>query len=78
MDKTLKELNQMLIDAGIHDRFITAYSPGDGVTRYRMVRRQNDYFAGDPVFTVLGRKAAYEAVDHFLSGVRYGLLASPK
>jgi len=36
------------------------YSPGDGVTRYRfaMAGRQDGYFGGDGIVTLLGRKEA--------------------
>jgi hypothetical protein len=38
--------------------YITRYCPGDGVCRYRFSLRDEDYFAGDGIHTLLGLKDA--------------------
>ena len=40
--------------------YISEWSPGDGVTRYRFFFRQpTNYFAGNGMYTALGRKEAW-------------------
>jgi hypothetical protein len=41
-----------------HGWDVAAYSPGDGVTRYRLVRAGEDYFEGADRPTALGRAQA--------------------
>lgn len=48
--------------------FVSTWSPGDGATRYRFFGKEMDYFAGDGLKTVLGRKDALL----WLSGYRAG------
>ncbi len=60
---------------------IASYSPGDGVTRYRVFEVDPseeipDYFGGrgsQTLITVLGRKALASYIDAFASGYRRGM-----
>jgi len=46
------------------------WSPGDGVTRYRFFTKPDqDYFAGDGLYTALGWKEACIFADGFLTAV---------
>lgn len=38
--------------------FVSTWSPGDGWTRYRFSRVEQDFNAGDGIVTVAGRKDA--------------------
>jgi hypothetical protein len=53
---------------------LTKWSPGDGVTRYRIVLVDvdddyADYFGSSPVMTALGRKEATLMVWSFIAGL---------
>lgn len=41
-------------EARRHGLWLRKYSPGDGVTRYRFMRKNVSYFADDGIFTALG------------------------
>jgi hypothetical protein len=60
-----KEAFQLAAQLGLH---IDAYSPGDGVTRYRVFATPSDYFTGRGLGTLFG---AAELLT-FLRGVREG------
>ena len=51
--------------------YIDTYSPGDGVTRYRFFLEPTDYFAGNGIYTALGRKEANTFVRGFVQGTIY-------
>ena len=61
-DMSVQEFAKVM---GLH---VSTWSPGDGVTRYRFHRTNEDYNSGNEVQTVLGRKAAML----FLRGVQVG------
>lgn len=51
--------------------YVTSYSPGDGVTRYRFTREPADYFAAsgaNKLYTALGLKEARTFIEGFGSG----------
>lgn len=52
---------------GLH---VSSWSPGDGVTRYRFSREEQDYDASDGLVTVAGRKDALL----WLRGYRAGMM----
>jgi hypothetical protein len=49
---------EVLIAAKNLGLYAAAYSPGDGVTRYRFFRKPNGYFQADGIYTALGKKDA--------------------
>lgn len=51
----LEELREACEEAGF---YLTTYSPGDGVTRYRFFSKPTDYFGGFGDYTALGYKEA--------------------
>ena len=53
-------------EARRHGLWLRKYSPGDGVTRYRFMRKNVSYFADDGIFTALGISQA----ETWLSGYR--------
>lgn len=69
---------------GLFDMYRTAYpddlgefdlatwSPGDGVTRYAIVRGDGGYFGGEQVASALGAQAAAAMVTAFVHGVLVG------
>ena len=48
---TRKELIELARQDGL---YVSTWSPGDGVTRYRFSLDDRDYFACRPVYTALG------------------------
>jgi len=52
---TRSELEEFCRENGF---WVTTYSPGDGVTRYRFASDPGDYFAVRADFTALGLKEA--------------------
>ena len=68
---TRKELIEQARGVGL---YVTTWSPGDGVTRYRFAHEDGDYFAVRALYTALGLT---EAVT-FWRGYRAGLEAKPK
>jgi hypothetical protein len=52
--KALSRYEQLQEDAERLKLYVRKYSPGDGVTRYRFMRKKVSYFADDGVFTALG------------------------
>jgi hypothetical protein len=60
-----KEAFLLAAQLGLH---IDTYSPGDGVTRYRVFSAPTDYFAGSGLGTVLGAADLLT----FLRGIREG------
>ena len=59
------ELRAVCTRAGL---FMDTYSPGDGVTRYRFMLKDMDYFATDGIYTALGRAEALTFARGFLEG----------
>ena len=62
---TRKELEHQAAVAGL---YMAAYSPGDGVTRYRFFLTPRSYFQSDGLFTALGTREAMAFVRGFWSG----------
>ena len=58
--------------------FVDSYNPGDGVTRYRFFTAATDYFAGDGIFTALGRKQAVMFAKGFRAGRDKGYFVERK
>jgi hypothetical protein len=54
-----------------HGYTVARWSPGDGATRYRIVREGEDYFSDDGP-TALGASAALAMVRAFLAGFEAG------
>ena len=50
---TRKELENQAAQAGL---YVAAYSPGDGVTRYRFFLTPRSYSQSDGLFTALGTR----------------------
>ena len=48
---------------------ISRYSPGDGVTRYRVLPEGAAYFEHDGFFTALGKKEFLAMTVSFLAGI---------
>lgn len=48
--------------------FVDTYAPGDGVMRYRFFTTPTDYFAGNGIYTALGRSEAVLFVTGFCMG----------
>jgi len=67
MTRTRKDITRRAEYLGL---FVTTYSPGDGQTRYRFSRKDEDYFAlgGNDSFTALGIKEADAMLDAYLYG----------
>jgi hypothetical protein len=55
-----------------HGYTLARYSPGDGATRYRIVRASEDYFESPDGPTALGASAALAMVRAFLAGFEAG------
>jgi hypothetical protein len=51
---------------------VKTYSPGDGVTRYRLVRNGTDYFEDSSGPTALGRAQAVAMMRGILRVLRHG------
>jgi len=51
------------------------YSPGDGVTRYRIVKGEGGYFGGQAICTAIGLKEAKMMADAFREGFFAGQFA---
>lgn len=66
--ETRAELQERIERATNGQYHLCTYSPGDGVTRYKIVSGDNDYFGGHAVQTVLGISAARDMVSAFLAG----------
>ena len=62
---TRKELEHQAMVAGL---YVAAYSPGDGVTRYRFFLTPRSYFQSDGLFTALGTREAMTFVRGFWEG----------
>ena len=62
---TRRELEHQAAVAGL---YVAAYSPGDGVTRYRFFLTPRSYFQSDGLFTALGTREAMAFVRGFWSG----------
>jgi hypothetical protein len=58
-----------------HGYTVAQYSPGDGATRYRIVRASEDYFESPDGPTALGAAAAVSMVRAFLAGFEAGRAA---
>jgi hypothetical protein len=65
-------MNELRYNASRVGLFIDSYSPGDGVTRYRFFLQPTDYFAGDGIYTALGKKEAETFVNGFIQGTLFG------
>jgi len=50
----MTKLEQVRAAAAAARLYVDSYSPGDGVTRYRFMTTDVDYFATNGVFTALG------------------------
>jgi hypothetical protein len=55
---------------------VAQYSPGDGATRYRIVRASEDYFESADGPTALGALAAVSMVRAFIAGFEAGSRAA--
>jgi hypothetical protein len=73
--ETMTELRSNAARVGLH---FDTYSPGDGVTRYRFFLQPTDYFAGNGIYTALGKKEAETFVAGFVLGVHYTKEAETK
>jgi hypothetical protein len=73
MTNELKELLPHLQREGFD---LASHSPGDGVTRYRIVPRGRDYYSGPSVVAALGAREAALAVRAFLAGCEEGRKAN--
>lgn len=56
------------------DLQVTAYSPGDGVTRYRFSRQAGDYFEVQAVYTALGFSDAKRWLEAYALGYQQGIV----
>lgn len=54
--------------------YVSAYSPGDGITRYRFYTTPKRFFHGDGIFTALGKREALI----FLRGIEIGRMEQAK
>ena len=66
---TRKELEYQAASTGL---FMAAYSPGDGVTRYRFFLEPHDYFQSNGLLTARGTREAMAFVRGFREGGRNG------
>jgi hypothetical protein len=69
MTRELKELIPHLQQEGFD---LATYSPGDGVTRYKIVPRGRGYFDGRTIASAVGAKAAVAVVLAFFAGLQEG------
>ena len=67
MAASIRTRKDIIHRAGLLGLFVTTWSPGDGATRYRFSRKDEDYFAlgGNNSFTALGVKEADAMLDAY-------------
>ncbi len=58
--------DELQAEARRYGLWVRKYAPGDGVTRYRFMRKNVSYFADNGIFTALGISQA----ETWLSGYR--------
>ncbi len=58
-------LAQRTTDCGL---FLTTYSPGDGVTRYRFHTKDVGHFTEQGIYTALGLQAGHTFIDGYELG----------